>query len=176
MTGGFSRRIRIIETKREPVEARDKFIDDVWRNRPAIIHREVAWRAIGVDEVWNARKLLQSAIRVVAERVLRAVCPTHIDRVALVEVVIDLRGEVILAFSLRRDKTEAGHVQSITDVEVIWQRRESDDELRRRVGSKVQRVRKDVVSSECSDPARGLPLASTDGLVWVALRFTPPCT
>ncbi len=51
-------RIWIIETKREPVEAGNKLINYLWRDGPAIVHGEIARRAVGIDEVWKAREFL----------------------------------------------------------------------------------------------------------------------
>ncbi len=71
--------------------------------------------------------------------------PADIHRVPLIENVIDLSGEVVLAFGLRRDKTEARDVESIANGEIIWQWSRTDDERRGRIWSKTQRIRKDVV-------------------------------
>jgi hypothetical protein len=103
-------RIGIVETEREPIEARDEFVDDRRRHGPAIIDCQVTRRAIRIYEIRNPGKLLQSAVYVVAECTLRAMGPADVNRMTVIEVVIDLRGEVVLAFRLRRHETEATDV------------------------------------------------------------------
>ena len=106
---------------------------------------------------------MQSTVNVVAECVLRTVGPAYVHRVTIVEVVIDLRGEVVLAFRLWRHETETSDIQTIADVEVVWQRREADDERRGRIQSEAAEFARTLYEPMLK-PGSGLPFASTDGL------------